>query len=207
MLENLPSVTREYELYRFSAEPRVESVIREDRISIEKVDNLLEYLSQRLFPLGFASLLDVPFDLDRLSASRFTDGTFPVFYASLEPETAESEARHQLAIRITEKTASFCTLYYVKFRCSFRGEVKDIRHMQDDWPDLMHEDDYKFCTSLGVEAARAGLDGLIVPSVRRRGGTNVPVFSRKSLHTPVHGELVKFDRPSDGCDEEVDSTL
>lgn len=205
MLEGLASVTCEFDLYRFAAEPRVESVVKEDRFRIEKVENLLDYLRQQIFPSGFESLLDVPFDQGRLSVSRFTDGSFPVFYASLESETAESEARHQLAIRITEKTASFCTLYYVKFRCSFRGEVKDIRQMQDDWPDLMHEDDYKFCTGLGVEAARAGLDGLVVPSVRCRGGTNVPVFSRASLHAPVHGELVKFDRPSDSCDDEVGS--
>lgn len=205
MLEGLASVTCEHDLYRFAAQPRVESVLKEDRFRIEKSENLLEYLRQRVFPTGFDTLLDAPFDPDRLSASRFTDGSFPVFYASLESETAESEARHQLAIRLTKKTASFCTLYYVKFRCSFRGKAKDVRTMQGDWPGLVHEDDYRFCTALGVEAARTGLDALLVPSVRRRGGTNVPVFSRESLHVPVHGELVKFHRPSDGLDDKVDS--
>ena len=206
MLERIPSVTREYDLYRFAAQPRVESVIREDQIRIEKLANLLEYLHQRLFPSGFESLLDHPFDPRRLSASRFTDGTFPVFYASLESETAESEARHHLAIRLAEKPASSSTSYYVKFRCSFHGEVKDIRKMQDDWPGLVHKDGYKFCNSLGVEATMAGLDGLVVPSARRRGGTNVPVFSRASLHPPVHGELIKFDNASGSCDDEADST-
>lgn len=58
MLERIPSVTREYDLYRFAAQPRVESVIREDQIRIEKLENLLEYLHQRLFPSGFEPLLD-----------------------------------------------------------------------------------------------------------------------------------------------------
>ncbi len=56
--------------------------------------------------------------------------------------------------------------------------------MQDTWRDLIHGNDYTFCNRLGAEAVSQDLDGLLAPSVRKPGGTNVPVFSRRALSNP-----------------------
>lgn len=202
MLKEIPAVDRLYDLYRFAAQPKIEQVIKEDGLGIEDSEKLFALVRQQNSE-GHEALLDDPFDLDRRSKSRYSDGTFSVFYASLEVETAQAEVTHWLMVRLRTAGDPLPTTHYVMFQCSFRGTVKDLRRMEDAWPDLVHEDDYKFCNELGIEASSTGLDGLVVPSVRRKGGTNVPVFSRKSLHSPVSKQLVKFAKDTDSDDVKV----
>ena len=56
--------------------------------------------------------------------------------------------------------------------------------MQAAWPDLTHDDDYRFCNELGFEAVNLRFDAFLAPSVRRENGTNVPIFVRESIHDP-----------------------
>ena len=60
-------------------------------------------------------------------------------------------------------------------------QLCDAPFQQVAWPDLTHDSDYRFCNGLGTEAKKASLDGLLAPSVRHNGGTNVPVFVRSAI--------------------------
>ena len=64
--------------------------------------------------------------------------------------------------------------------------------MESAWPDLVHSTDYTFCNKLGAEATRSGLDALLAPSVRRAGGTNLPVFARRALSNVDQLEMVSL---------------
>ena len=64
--------------------------------------------------------------------------------------------------------------------------------MERAWPDLVHPTDYKFCNKLGADAASSGLDALLTPSVRRAGGTNLPVFARRALSNVDQLEMVSL---------------
>lgn len=202
MLEEIPAVDRQYDLYRFVAQPEVERIIQEDALGIEDSKSMLALVRQHNSEEDSA-LLDDPFDLDHRSESRFTDGTFSVFYASLEAETARMEVQHWLMVRLRTGADPLPTTHYLMFQCSFYGKVKDLREMEDSWPDLVHEDDYEFCNRLGIEASKAGLDALVVPSARHKGGTNVPVFVRNSLCSPVYRHFVKFAIDPDSDDVQV----
>ena len=68
--------------------------------------------------------------------------------------------------------------------------MKDLRPRQREWPALTHDDDYRFCNKLGAEAVAAGLDGLLAPSARNRGGVNLPAFAREAVDTLGEGEFV-----------------
>ena len=46
------------------------------------------------------------------------------------------------------------------------------------------DDGYQFCQELGKEAVQECLDGLLAPSARNLGGTNLPVFLRKAISNP-----------------------
>lgn len=202
MLDEIPALDRQYDLYRFVAQPEVERIIQEDALGIEDSKNMLALVRQHNSEETKA-LLDDPFDLDHRSKSRYSDGTFSVFYASLEVETARTEVQHWLMVRLRAGAKPLPTTNYLMFRCSFRGKVKDLREMEDSWPDLVHEDDYEFCNRLGIEASKAGLDALVVPSARHKGGTNVPVFVRNSLCSPVRRQFVKFATDPDSDDVQV----
>lgn len=135
-------------------------------------------------------LSDAPFRPKRKlrRQTRYSDGTFPVFYSSLEPETAEAEVGHWLP-DVMGRPRTVRTFYYVRLECTFSGLEKDLRTKTSEWPDLVHEADYTFCNRLGAEAQRLDLDGLVVPSARHPGA-NLPVFRRAAIVEAELGDAV-----------------
>ena len=70
--------------------------------------------------------------------------------------------------------------------------MKDLRPQQTEWPDLTHDNDYRFCNRLGAEAVAASLDGLLAPSARNPDGTNLPAFTRRAVSNFRRGGLVSI---------------
>lgn len=134
-------------------------------------------------------LCDAPFKAKRVyrRRTRFSDGSFPVFYSSLSADTAEAELCYWLP-RYLGRPNGRRTAYYQRSSCSFVGTEKDLRRKSADWPELV-ADDYTFCNRLGADARRQQLDGLVTPSARH-SGANQPVFQRRALSDPQPEGLV-----------------
>jgi len=132
-------------------------------------------------------LLDAPFQkkVKFRRATRFSDGSFPVFYSSLDSDTAQAEMKYWLPKYIGQAKKPR-KVYYRQFSCRFDGQEKDIRTKVKDLPDLTSDDDYTFCNQVGAEANKLKLDGIVTVSVRRKGGDNLPVFCRSAIG---HAEL------------------
>lgn len=145
-------------------------------------------------------LCDAPFRLKRRlrRPTRFSDGSFPVFYSSLDGATAEAEVQHWLPRYIGEPE-ELRTVYYQRFVCTFDGSEKDLRPELGRWPDLVNDSDYSFCNQLGAEAVRKGIDGLVTPSARRHDGSNLPVFKRPAISNPkLEGAVAMTYHPVSG---------
>ena len=144
-------------------------------------DELWESLAAAAATASAEELCDAPFrPRQRLRRrTRFSDGSFPVFYSSLDPATAEAEVCHWFRSRAGRPQGTRLA-YYQGLSCRFRGQEGDLRAKMDEWPDLKHDSDYTFCNALGREAHQMGIDGLVVPSVRH-DGDNLPVFSREAI--------------------------
>ena len=114
--------------------------------------------------------------------SRFSDGSFPVFYSSLEKETAKAESCY-LYNELRGRNKPFRR---VLFSCQFSGNVKDFQ--ASTCPKFKQNrdqaDGYAFCQELGKQDSGDRLYGLLVPSARNLGGVNLPVFSRYALSNP-----------------------
>ncbi len=138
-------------------------------------------------------LIDEPFRPKKKlrNGTRFSDGSFPVFYSSLEAETAEAEVAYWFRKVFAGTSARKRTAYYQGFHCTFEGLEKDLRRKTMDWPELVHEKDYSFCNLLGAEAREKGIDGLIVPSARHEG-SNVPIFARHAINGPELDGIVEI---------------
>lgn len=163
---------------------------------------MLDLLASRGIADNPEELCDAPFRPTQLPrdkiSTRFSDGSFPVFYSSLEPETAEAEIKFSFLKNVSEPTKPR-SAYYSRISCRFDGSIKDLKPMRETWPDLTHDSDYRFCNDLGTEAAASGLDGLLTPSARRTNGTNLPVFRRRAVSNPVVHALVAMTLdPSSG---------
>ena len=134
--------------------------------------------------------------------TRFSDGTLPVFYSSLEIDTAEAEICFHFSKYVNNHTSPV-RFFYQQFSCTFDGIEKDLRSKSADWPELIHESDYDFCNRLGAEARKAQIDGLIAPSARRRNGANLPVFKRTAISNPESGDMVSLTLDPDTGDVSV----
>ena len=139
-------------------------------------------------------LLDAPFRLKkkfRNHPSRFSDGSFPVFYSSLDLETAKAEIRFRFFQKYGGAPDKIRRVHYQQLSCTFDGSEKDLRSKLAEWPDLTHDTNYALCNKLGAEARETGVDGLVTPSARHEG-TNLPVFNRKALSNAQLGEFVQI---------------
>ena len=156
----------------------------------QSTEELRQIIAAAGYRAGLNELLDSPFRR-KPERSRFSDGSFPVFYSSLDTETAEAESRYQLP-RYMGRPEHDRTMFFRRFSCRFEGVEKDLRPKIGEWPDLVHSSDYTFCNRLGQEAQISEIDGILAPSARRSEGTNLPVFRRRALRDPEEGDLVSL---------------
>lgn len=187
MLAALPTETGSHRVFRLANGQSAVDPLRQQGLDAEDIVGMTNLLQTFGIRESLDVLCNAPFRPKRHlrkrgRATRFSDGSFPVFYCSLEAATAEAEIRHWLP-RIIGQPDTHRTMWYYRFACDFNGTVKDLRHKRADWPTLTH-DDYGFCNQLGKEAVAEGLDGLLAPSARRAGGTNLPVFRRGAIDNP-----------------------
>ena len=181
MLGKLPSQSRRRQVFRFAKLSMSEELMSELGLDRRSGDELQEWLVDSGYGAQFDELLDGPFQpKPRLRRrTRFSDGSFPVFYSSLDAATGEAEIRYWFP-RYGAKPQIPRTAYYQGFTCTFDGVEKDLRPKTQEWPDLVHDSDYKFCNQIGAEAKRSEIDGLVTWSVRHQG-VNLPVFTRQAV--------------------------
>lgn len=129
--------------------------------------------------------------------SRFSDGDWPFFYAAFDRETAEKECSHHYGRKAAGNLLARRPVYYSVVRCTFKGDVIDLRPELDRWPQLL-SDDYQFCNELGKEAHDMGCGGFFAPSARHSGGTTVPVFVASTLSNPAVVSTVRLSYNAHG---------
>ncbi|MGH8454344.1 MAG: RES family NAD+ phosphorylase [Nevskiales bacterium] len=112
--------------------------------------------------------------------SRYCDGSFRVWYGSLELETSVHESLHHWLRDLSDDgvmtearpVAADRKLYSV--RC--QAELIDLVGREAEYPDLQHPTDYGFCNRLGAKIQAAGHPGLLASSARVQG-TNAVLFT------------------------------
>lgn len=109
---------------------------------------------------------------------RFGDGTFAVFYSSLDEDTSIAEVGHHQA---SELEASGGTHHFTIYSFSYSGQTVDLSSKQHSWPELTSDAHTSFCSDLGKEALKIGMDAFRTPSARQPNGTCVPVFQEPAL--------------------------
>ena len=120
-------------------------------------------------------------------ASRFSDGTYGVWYGSESVETTVYESAYHW-YRGLLSDAGFERMTVIAERKVYsvacNAALLDLRNAVDKHPDLLHPSDYAFCQTVGSRIHREGHPGLLTPSVRRPGGENVAIFNPDVLSNP-----------------------
>ena len=142
------------------------------------------------------SIIDYPFKSEPYLFTRFGDGTYGVWYGSLEMKTTVFETgfhmiKAELAVEgLDEVVVRERAVYRV--RC--RAILIDLRGKQKSFAKLL-ADDYGFTQQIGRRMNKEGHPGLLVPSARIKG-TNLVIFNPDVLSDPrLHCYLTYFFDP------------
>jgi len=133
--------------------------------------------------------------------SRFSPGSFGIYYAAGDLETAIAETVHHLVRRMRETQEAPQELDMQVLHAHLRGSLLtlDRKHHAS----LLRSDSYADSQPFGLKARMEGADGIHYPSVRWEGGFCAAVFKPRLLGkcTPVRrltypwdGEGIQRDR-------------
>lgn len=113
--------------------------------------------------------------------SRFSDGSYGVYYAAQSLETAVAEVSHHRAVFLgrTAEPAIDIDLRVISARLD--AELHDLREPGERASALLDPDRYEEPQALGRQLRQAGSWGVVFPSVRHDGGFCVGVFRPKAL--------------------------
>ena len=194
LLDEIPTVRNHRRIYRLATLPWNDQFLAELELDASSEQELRALLVAAGYETSPEELCDAPFRPKRRlkRKTRYSDGSYLVFYSALDPTTAEAEVAHWFRKDFGGRPQGQRSAYYQCFTCLFEGEEKDLRGKQSEWPDLVHDSDYTFCNRIGAEAVRLELDGLVVPSARHENGSNLPVFKRSAIRDPEAQSLVKI---------------
>jgi hypothetical protein len=113
--------------------------------------------------------------------SRFSDGTYGVYYAGKELDTAIAETRYhrERFLRATEQPP--IELDMRVYLADLDQDLHDIRGMREELRYVYADTDYMAGQDLGRELREQGSWGIAYESVRHEGGECVGIFRPPAL--------------------------
>jgi len=122
--------------------------------------------------------------------SRFTDGSFGVYYAAREIDTAIAETRHH---RERFLRAAAIPEERIEMRTYTTTLAQPMSALPDDSAALLDPDSYSASQAFGARTRAAGLWGIAYPSVRDpQHGVCVAVLRPRALHPVVQGPHFRY---------------
>jgi hypothetical protein len=120
-------------------------------------------------------------------ASRFSDGSFGIWYGCATAETTVYETTHHwvngfLADAGFERERVIGERKLFKVACD--AALLDFRPLVDQFPKLVHKTDYRDAQQIGARLHREGHPGLVTASARQAGGENYAILNPAVLSNP-----------------------
>lgn len=160
--------------------------LREEIGQIERVP-----AADRLYGVGSGPVMAAFTHVNTLG-SRFSDGSYGVFYAAKERATAVEETRYHHArfLAATQQAAMHLPmrLYHVPVQAS----LHDVRPRQEAFEALHEPQDYSPARSAGARWRAAGSAGVVYRSVRHAGGQCVGLFKPRAAGPCLHAAYLLY---------------
>ena len=118
-----------------------------------------------------------------LRPSRFSDGSFGVWYCGDRFEVALAETAFHFARFMTATNEPAADADFRELTCRIAGAMHDLR--KSDPEGCLAPDDWTAGQALGRRVRADGADGVVYPSVRTRQGLAAAVFWPDCLTLPV----------------------
>lgn len=124
--------------------------------------------------------------------SRFSDGSYGVFYCARETPTAIAETAYHSARFLAATGEAPLKLSMRLYSVSAAGEVADLRDAAVGDPAILDRADYRAAQALGRRVREAGVPGLVYPSVRRDDGQCLAALSPRLLGNCRHSAYLEY---------------
>jgi len=162
-------------------EPNAENIAR------NAVSNVIDAGAGIPLEFHYMTAIQYPFETDHFMASRYSDGTFPVWYGSLEQETTLYETIHHMMkeeMKIENiKSIPVITRERIIYHVYCNGILIDLSKKTKFFPKLISED-YLETQKIGKQLYQQGFPGLLAYSARYPNGTNANIFKSEILFDP-----------------------
>jgi hypothetical protein len=158
-----------------------------DRIRDELGEIALVPPQERLYGPGSGPIMAAFTHLNP-AGSRFSDGSYGVFYAARERDTAIAETRfhHGLFLAATREPAMHLPMRL--YRVDVEASLHDLRALAT----VHAPDSYAASQALGRELRRAGSAGVLYRSVRQPGGQCAGLFKPGAARQCVHAAYLLY---------------
>ena len=113
--------------------------------------------------------------------TRFSDGSYGVYYAAIDPETAIAETVYHREKFLAYTNEPPIDLTMRVYAVDLRADLHDIRGLSAAMPDIYHPTEYRQAQALGAQLRNGESWGIVYDSVRREGGQCAGVFRPKAL--------------------------
>ena len=120
-------------------------------------------------------IINAAYTYPRPEGSRFNDGERGAWYCAFEPETALAEIVFHKTVEYQEIDRFDDSVTYQTLLADFTSTFHDLRAARG-FAKVLAPDSYIASQQLAAELLEAGSMGVIFPSVRRAGGTNLACF-------------------------------
>lgn len=158
---------------------RIEAMTN-DRLRDEVGDISLVLLEDRVSGPGTTPIM-AAFTHLNVEGDRFTDGSYGVFYASKDLETAVAETRHHRIRFMLATDEPAQELDMRVYAVDLNADLHDIRAMQASHPVWYHPTSYAMSQELARGLRENGSNGIAYASVRQEGGQCAAIFRPRLL--------------------------
>ncbi|EKD71230.1 MAG: hypothetical protein ACD_46C00235G0003 [uncultured bacterium] len=122
--------------------------------------------------------------------SRFTDGSFGVYYASLTLETAIRETVFHREKFLSSTQEPACEISMRTYEGKILQPLYDVR--KKEYHHLHHPDDYSASQSFGRMMREKNSWGMIYNSVRHSGGECIAALRTKTISVPIQTKHLRY---------------
>lgn len=123
-----------------------------------------------------ASTIMAAFTHPNPEGSRFSDGTYGVFYAARDVDTAVEETKHHRAKFMQATSQPPMELDMRVYALDLSGKLHDIRPLQTSLARVYARSSYVHSQKLGRDLRQLGSHGIAYRSVRKKGGECAAIF-------------------------------
>ena len=110
------------------------------------------------------------------NGSRFSDGSYGVFYAASDLDTAIAETRHHRERFMRATSQPRMELDMRVYLVDLEGDLHDLRGQKAAQPLVYHPENHSAGQYMGKSLHESGSNGIAYDSVRRAGGECAAVF-------------------------------